>query len=117
MRDYLDLASVPVCEPCACVGSNDYLTRARIECRAFVDQLKRTYPQALAAGVTFRIKSNFHDFGTYLEVQVCFNDEDEAQAEWAYLIESDLPEYWDYQAQAMLRAAGYLAIPRETLGA
>lgn len=117
MRDYLDLSSVPVDEPCACVGSDDYLTRARLECRAFIGQLERTYPLAVDAGVTFRIKSNPHDFGTYLEVQACFDDEDEDQTEWAYLIEGYLPEAWDDQARAQLAEAGYLAVPRETLGA
>ena len=111
MRDYLDLSSVPVSEPCACVGSDDYMTRARIECRAFAHQLERTFPQAVEAGCSFRVKSNPHDFGTYLEVQVRFDDDDEHQTHWAFMIENDLPEAWDDQARAELAAADYLAVP------
>lgn len=111
MRDYLDLSSVPVSEPCACVGSDDYMTRARIECRAFAHQLERTFPQAVEAGCSFRIKSNAHDFGQYLEVQVRFDDDDEHQTHWAFMIENDLPEHWDDQARAELTAADYLAVP------
>ena len=112
MRDYLDLSPTPVNEPCAMVESTgEYMPRMRAECRAFVHQLERTFPEAIEAGCSFRIKSNAHEFGQYLEVQVRFDDDDEAQAEWAFMIENDLPETWDDQARAELAAAGYMAVP------
>ena len=113
MRDYLDLAPTPIDEPCAMVEpTGDYLPRMRAECKAFAHQLERAFPQALEAGCSFRIKSNAHEFGQYLEVQVCFNDNNEHQTHWAFMIENDLPETWDDQARAELAAAGYLAVPR-----
>ena len=112
MRDYLDLSPTPVGEPCVMVEpTGDYLPRMRAECRAFAHQLERTFPQAIEAGCSFRIKSNAHEFGQYLEVQVRFDDDDEHQAEWAYMIEAELPEHWDDQARAELAAADYLAVP------
>jgi hypothetical protein len=66
MRDFLDLSPVPIDEPCAQVGPDDYMPRMRAECRAFVSQLERPFPDALAAGVGFRIKSNPHDGELYL---------------------------------------------------
>jgi porphobilinogen deaminase len=87
------------------------MTRARAECRAFAHQLERAFPEAVEAGCSFRIKSNAHDFGTYLEVQVRFDDDDEHQTHWAFMIENDLPESWDDQARAELAAADYLAVP------
>ena len=112
MRDYLDLSPTPVNEPCAMVEpTGDYMPRMRAECRAFVHQLERAFPQALEAGCSFRVKSNSHDFGSYLEVQVRFDDEDEAQTEWAFMIENDLPEAWDDEARAELAEARYLAVP------
>ena len=113
MRDYLDLSPTPVNEPCAMVESTgEYLPRMRAECKAFAHQLERAFPQAIEAGCSFRVKSNPHEFGSYLEVQVRFDDEDEAQTEWAFMIENDLPEAWDDQARAELAEAGYLAVPR-----
>jgi len=51
MRDYLDLAPTPIDEPCAMVEkTGDYMPRMRAECRAFVGQLERTFPEALEAG-------------------------------------------------------------------
>jgi len=112
MQDYLDLAPVPIDEPCAQVGPTDYLPRMRSECKAFAAQLERTFPDAVAAGVRFRVKSNPHDMGSYLEVQVVFNDEDEAQTEWAYTIENEIPEAWGDLARAELAAKGYECAPR-----
>ena len=114
MRDYLDLSPVPIDEPCAQVGPDDYMPRMRAECRAFVNQLGRAFPEALAAGVGFRIKSNPYDAGTYLSVEACFNDDDESQTEWAYTIEGELPSLWDDEARAELTAKGYECVPQET---
>ena len=111
MRDYLELCSVPINEPCAGVGSDDYERRARLECRAFKHQLERTFPDAIDAGVYFRTKSNPHDFGTYYEVQVVYDDEDESQTEWAFVIEGTIPEQWDNDARAELAAHGYETVP------
>jgi hypothetical protein len=112
MRDYLDLDTVPCDEPCASVGQPDYSTRARLECRAFINQLERAFPMAVDAGLYFRIKSNPHDFGSYLSVQVVYDDDDEAQTEWAYTIEDDLPIAWDEDARNELAAHGYATVPR-----
>jgi hypothetical protein len=112
MKDYLELCSVPIDEPCAMVGSADYSRRARLECRAFINQLERTFPEAIAAGVTFRTASNPHDFGTYYEVQVVYDDDDEAQTEWAYTIEDELPIAWDDDARNELAAHGYDTVTR-----
>jgi hypothetical protein len=73
-----------------------------------------TFPEALAAGVGFRIKSNPYDAGTYLSVEACFNDDDESQTEWAYTIEGELPSLWDDEARAELTAKGYECVPQET---
>jgi hypothetical protein len=114
MRDFLDLSPVPIDEPCAQVGPGDYMPRMRAECKAFVSQLERAFPDALAAGVGFRIRSNPHDMGSYLEVEPCFDDEDEAQTEWAYTIEGEIPSLWDDEARAELTAKGFECVPQET---
>ena len=113
MKDFLDLDTVPVDDPSASVGQPDYSTRARLEARAFVAQLQRAFPDAVAAGVYFKIKSNPHDFGSYLSVQMVFDDDDEAQTEWAFTIEGELPNTWDDDARNELAAHGYETVPRD----
>lgn len=111
MKEYLELSSVPVDEPCAMVGEADYSTRARLECRAYIDQLKREFPNAEAIGCTFKIRANPHDFGTYYEVAVVYDDNDDDQAATAFEIESSLPMEWDSDARNFLAAHGYNTVP------
>jgi len=93
MRDYVDLGSAPYEEPCANVGEPDYQKRARVECNRFVDFLRKTFgPEP--PGATLRVKSNPHDFGSYLSVVCEFDDRNEAAAEYAYRCEDDTPATW-----------------------
>jgi hypothetical protein len=98
MRDFLNIGSTPTDEPCAQIGSPDYYERARIECRAYANQLKRLFPFG-----SFVVKSFPHDFGTYFEV-VAKYDTDEQEREAAFAAEANSPEHWD--ADALLEIAG-----------
>ena len=103
MRDSLNLSPTPVGEDCAQLGDANYSIRARQECRAFIQQLKREFGEP-PAGATFKITQNPHDFGTYLDVDIQFNDEDDAASEYAYKVEANLPEFWDAEAKKELFA-------------
>ena len=102
MLDSLSLSPTPAGEECAQLGDPDYSSRARKECRAFINQLIREFGEP-PSGVGFRISQNPHDFGTYLDVEVRFRDDDEA-VEYAYNLEANLPEYWDEEAHKELNA-------------
>lgn len=112
MRDYLELDSVPIEEPCAAVGADDYAKRARLECRAYIDQLERTFPQAIAAGVYFTTRRHAHDFGTYYTVAIVYDDDDETETRAAFEIEGNMPTHWDDDARNFLAANGYDTVPR-----
>ena len=103
MRDYLTLEATPVGEDCSQVGVENYSHMSRIECSVFKDQLERTFPKC-----NFGVKSFPHDFGTYREVVVYFDDENEEESENAFEVESNLPEFWDDVAKKLLREAGYM---------
>lgn len=106
--DELELGTTPTGEDCAQVGSKnyEYSTLARMELKAFYHQLTRLFPNP-PAGVTFKTKSNPHDFGTYYDLAVKFDSNDEAAAEYAYNVENNTPEEWDAGARAELEAQGY----------
>lgn len=72
MRDCMDLGSAPAMEDCAQVGREDYYDRARKECRAYIGLLRRTFGDE-PDDASLSVKSNPHDFGTYLSV-VCYDD-------------------------------------------
>src|SRR5215831_3928094 len=73
MENYLVLAPAPTEEDCVCVGEEDYLPRARAECRRFIALLHTKFgPER--EGARLAVKSFLHDFGNYLEVVCSFGE-------------------------------------------
>jgi hypothetical protein len=103
MRDSLNLAPVPLDEECAQLGAADYSSRSRKECTAFINQLKRVFGEP-PPRASFKITQNPHDFGTYRDVDIQFDDEDEAASEYAYKVEANIPAEWDEDALKELNA-------------
>lgn len=99
--DYLTLGCTPSSEDCAQVGRDDYEPLMRRETRAYIAQLRRQFgPEP--PGAALRTKGFPHDFGTYHEVCVVFDDSNEAAVEWAYKLDNEMPESWDAEARAEL---------------
>jgi len=97
MRDELYLGPVPIEEDCSQVGSVGYFERSRVECGAFINQLKRLFGDPPEGGA-LTIKSCPHDFGTYHEVIATFDDLYPDSCKWAFEIEENLPMRWDDEA-------------------
>lgn len=99
--DSIDLGAVPCEEQCEQLGDSYNPARARQECRAFIDQLVRQFGQP-PTGASLRIKSNPHDFGVYLEVNVNFDGCVEEAVEYAFTLEKSTPQFWDKEARKEL---------------
>jgi hypothetical protein len=56
--------------------------------------LENLYPIPEEVNAHYTIKSFPHDFGTYKEVAIVFDSEDEAAAAFAYEVEDRLPANW-----------------------
>ena len=104
MRDYIVIGSTPSGEDCQQVGSPTYLQLTVAECQVFVRQLLRLFPNK-PEGRSIGVKAFSHDFGTYHEVCVFYDNTDEEQQIYAYNVENNTPEYWDEQALAELEEA------------
>lgn len=101
--DYLTIGSTPHGEPCSAVGSPDYDRMSRIECRIYLEQLRRAFPEPELG--YFKVKSFPHDFGTYREVCAVYDENDREACEWAFEVEGNSPENWDEESiQALLEA-------------
>ena len=100
-RDYIEIGSTPAGEDCAQVGSEGYERRARAECLRFIELIrKKLGPQP--EGARLSVKSNPHDFGSYLSV-VCFYDDTKEQAvEYAFRCEREAPTRWEAPATPAL---------------
>jgi hypothetical protein len=97
VRDLVYVGSSPPEETCAQVGSDDYYTRARRECTAYIEQLRRALGRE-PDGARLSIKSCPHDFGDYLEVVCHFESDKPDSVDYALRCESDGPPRWDGQA-------------------
>jgi hypothetical protein len=97
----LEIGSAPHAEKCEQLGPNYDERKARIEINAFRDQLIRMFGQP-PAGASFFISRNYHDFGTYLELGVKYNEDNEKAEAYAFKLEGGAPEHWDAEAKAEL---------------
>ena len=95
IRDSLYIGESPWDESCAQVGSDMYRVNAGKECRRFIEQIRNHYGLE-PEGARLYIKSNPHDFGSYLSVECEFIwDPSEMDEEWtpsqkyAFAIEGD----------------------------
>ncbi len=102
--DHIELSSSPVMEECASVGQDDYAERSRKECKVYTAQLERMFPvpKELEGEVWFETKLFPHDLGSYREVCVVFNTENEKAIDYAYECEKNMPENWDEEALTQL---------------
>lgn len=98
MKEYMVAGPTPYDEDCAQVGTVDYSEKANKEMKAYINQLNRLFPDAESKGIDFKIKWFHHDFGSYGEVCMFWNTDDEIADEYVYIIESDLPAIWDREA-------------------
>ena len=97
MRDYMTLGPTPCAENCEQLGANYDPRKAAIECSVFINQLERTFPDN-----EFGVKRFHHDFGTYMEVVVYYDDSKENEVDSALEVEANIPEFWDDIAKDQL---------------
>jgi len=109
MLETFELAiTVPHEEECAQLGSEMYQTRARQEVQAFTRQLLRIHGSP-PEGARFKIIRCPHDFGTYLDLALVYDEDNEEHVEWMLKIESGIPDKWDQAAITELQEVGYFA--------
>ena len=99
MLDYLNFGSTPSDEDCAQVGGPDYQNRANKELDAYKAQLERMFP-GLETHKHMKFKKMWfpHDFGSYGEIVITFDVDNELEAATAIEIEWNTPTNWDQEA-------------------
>ena len=96
--DYLTIGSSPCEEDCAQVGTEDYRRRSILESNAFI-QLIRDSLGLEPTGAKLGIKWFPHDFGSYSEVVVHYNETMEDAVEYAYKVEGNCPTTWMFNGK------------------
>jgi hypothetical protein len=103
--EYLSIGSTPSDEECTQVGTDNYHERAIKECTAYKNQLERVFKD-IPDGCYFSIKGFPHDFGTYYEVVVKYNEDNGEATEFACNVENNSPTKWDAEAKKELGITG-----------
>ena len=94
MYDELSIGPVPAEEECEQLGPNYDEAKARAECKRFIECIRKVCgPEPFGARLI--IKGNPHDFGTYLEVNVRYDDNNQVAVEYAFKVESQAPQTWE----------------------
>jgi hypothetical protein len=106
MRESLELGPTPCDEACVQVGTDDYFAKARPECRRYIDLLTKKFGKPPGEAY-FYVKSNPHDFGSYLEVAIKFNINSREEMAFAYHVENNLPAKWSDDAEVPMTIATF----------
>ena len=99
----MTIGASPCEESCAQVGHPGYEARSRRECLVFRRMLERLFPLADDVPARFAVISSPHEFGTYREV--CVRYEDNTPAQWDAIARYELIwiERKDQLQRAVLR--------------
>lgn len=93
MTEIYWLGPCPSDEQAAQSCDDNFHEANKAECRAFITAIKRVCGEP-PEGAVLKIKSSSHDFGSYREVVVEFDDNDQAAAEYAMKCDKDAPTEW-----------------------
>ncbi len=92
--DYVELNSTPCDEECVQVSQDkNYLPEMRKECERYRELLQDIFVGYEQYG-HFVIKSNPHDFGSYLEVKFAYDPTDPVAESYAWKVQDRLPSKW-----------------------
>lgn len=92
-EDTISIGPGPAEETCVQVGDPDYTRNARIECRHFIEAIRKVVGRE-PDGARLTVKSYPHDFGSYYEAAVVFDGNDSQAVEYAYRCEAEAPRFW-----------------------
>lgn len=88
------------------MGDANFASYSKMEARALMSQINRTFGEP-PARTGLKMISCPHDFGTYYDVAVIYDDDSEESQEWMLKVEGELPCNWDEEAIKELKEGGY----------
>ena len=96
LKEYVELGCSPCEEDCVQVSkTEDYMPAMRAELKRWKELLEQTFPIPENIEASFRIKFSPHDFGSYGEVWLYYDPDDEQSVEFMLNVEKNAPKRWD----------------------
>jgi hypothetical protein len=90
MKDYLNIDPVPMDEPCTQIDEG--IQPQIEEAKRMVHLLRKRFPNCNK--INYQITRNPHDFGTYIDIRILFDEDDEVSESQAFFVEANLPFKW-----------------------
>jgi hypothetical protein len=110
MKDRIELGfTTPHGEPCAQVGTENYESNSLIEGKVMINQIIRQVGQPIGT-CRFSIIKCPHDFGTYHDIAIRFEDERPEETNYVERVQNLDLENWDEIAIQELKDSGYTLI-------
>lgn len=100
--DYIEFDCTPYDEECSQVGTSNYYLDSILESKAIINQLIRMFGEPPEC-TYFKKASCPHDFGTYYEIRLNYNEWNDYCIE----VESRWPQLWDDEAITFLKQNNY----------
>jgi hypothetical protein len=92
-KDFISIGCTPASENCVQVSKTEYyMDKMLAECDRYKEMLQAKF--ADCTKVTIAVKTFPHDFGSYAEVVVKYDDNDNEAAAQAIHIENNSPMTW-----------------------
>jgi hypothetical protein len=89
MLDYLHIGPAPADSPCVQIGDDYYDLLQKIECRYYRQALIEHYGEP-PGEANLRTKGSPHEMGTYYEVVIYYNPDNEEETKYALKVENGL---------------------------
>jgi hypothetical protein len=93
-EDIIWIGAAPLNEDCAQVGSPDYARKAKIECKAFIEAIRKVCGKE-PEGARLTTKPQPYDFGSHYEVAVIFDGNNKEAADYADKVDRPAPATWE----------------------
>jgi hypothetical protein len=109
MKESMELATtVPHNEECAQLGCKKYDSgqASRLEARALINQIIEEIG-APPVGAGFKVVKCPHDFGAYYDVAIVYDPENDEATDYAFKVETEIPEQWSGKSKEYLKENGY----------
>jgi hypothetical protein len=92
-KDFISIGCTPASEDCVQVSNTEYyMDKMLAQCNRYKEMLQAKF--ADCNKVTIAVKTFPHDFGSYAEVVVKYDNEDIDALSQAIHIENNSPMYW-----------------------
>lgn len=106
METYELATTVPHGEDCMQLGAENYDKFSNLEADTLIDQIIRQLGQP-PEGTYFKKIKCPHDFGTYLDIALVYDENDETSEAYFLYVDQNMPEYWDNISEEKLTKEGY----------